>query len=347
MSVTFLDPTLPSRLPSANEVIDARVQSPLEELTISLRRANGKWDVIYQDGIFGLDYFNSTIENNGADDNTFHISRSGGWIRNEPIEFRFKEGAAPSGAVALNTIYEVDFRTLPSQSFGNTPASYTIDGLTWWTKGSLTGLPFGSVMDSQLINGQGLALGVTSFGNAAVVAAAGDHVYRMLVLPLAGVPGFNPLAPLIIRAKFTGTDSACPGFLGLIDTTSDGALYLDAQRPREMLVGTDGGPANLKQKYGANGWNTISTRTPHASTWDGRLMGIYRTLTRFPDVGDQPWDGAGSIPSPDGLRPHTQPLARFDTGALTNPCVGFLYSNQTGQPGLSYMTHLSISQPRI
>lgn len=89
MSVTFLDPTLPNRIPSPFEVIDATVSSELDQLTVSLRLPNGEWEVIWQDFLFGLKYNQSQLD---VDSGTFHITRMAGWPRNQPLQFRFKEG---------------------------------------------------------------------------------------------------------------------------------------------------------------------------------------------------------------------------------------------------------------
>jgi hypothetical protein len=293
---------------------------------------------VYRDGAFLPGYKRST-----ANAGTFSIVRDGGWPANPQI-YIDEPTAAPTGGQAMAAIYEVDFRTLANQTIG-AAGSYTIDGKVWWAKGSLTTpVP----MSSAVVNGSGLRLSTTSGTALALAAGSLDYAPRMMVLPLANLTDFNPLAPILVRAKFASASVSAVGWVGLIDTTSDAANYLAAKRSSEILSGTPGGSpsASFSIKRGTASVSSATGRSGSIGFTD-RLVGVQKFSPRFGDHVDQAWTGAAAVPAASGALPQDQGLSALDTGTPANPCVAFFLQNQSGSPLDVYMTHLSISQPKV
>lgn len=298
-------------------------------------------ELIYADGVFLYPYLGSTLVGN-----TFSILRTGGWASfEERNKVRvFEQAPLPTKGQALGLIYEVDVRTLANQTIA-AAGSYVIDGKVWWAKGSLT-TPV--AMSSALVNGSGLRLSTTGATALPLASGAVDYASRMMVLPLTGLADYNPLAPVLVRAKFTSASVAAVGWIGLIDTTSDAVNYLAANRSAEILTGTPSGSpsATVFIKRGTAVVSSCSMRSGSIGFTD-RLLGVQRFNPGFADNVDQSWNGVGAVPADSGALPQNQGLSAQDTGVPTNPCVAFFLQNQSGTPLDVYLTHLSISQPRV
>lgn len=297
-----------------------------------------RWEVAYFKGAFADQYrFSSRVGS------AFTIVRVDGWP-SVPLFSVDEPDPAPTGGQALGAIYEVDFRTLSNQTIG-AAGSYTIDGKVWWAKGSLvTPVP----MSSAVVNGSGLRLSTTGATALAMAAGAVDYAARMLVLPLANLAEFNSAAPLLVRAKFSSASVSAIGWIGLIDTTSDAANYLAAKRANEILTAIPSGSpsSSVSVKRGTGSVSSASMRSGSIGFTD-RLVGVQKFSPRFGDHVDQSWNGSGAIPAASGALPQDQGLSALDTGTPTNPCVAFFLQNQSGTPLDVYLTHLSVSQPRV
>jgi hypothetical protein len=335
MSFTFDDPpgeTLPTRL----ESIDGTATNAISEVRVAYDE-----ELVYTDaGGFVAPYLSSTLS---SDKKTLSVKRAGGWQRAFDVHVEDPK-TAPSNGQQLALIYEIDFRTLPSQAIG-AAGSYTIDGLTWWAKGLTSGLPFGASMSSAVVNGSGLRLSI--IGSNAVMSASGDMNMRNLVLPLANIPNASLNAPTFIRGKFSyAFDNSAYAFIGLVNTTSDAAGYLSAQRSAETFVGPPNVSASpvtsLKAKYGTGAITDVSARGGSA-VYSSHFAGV-QYANGFTDVGDQAWDGTGSIPSLSAFKPQNQGLSQYEVGALANPCIMFAVSSHVQD---YYLTHLSVYQPKV
>jgi hypothetical protein len=299
-------------------------------------------ELVFADGVFLYPYLaSSTLVGN-----TFSILRQGGWASfEERNKVRvFEQAPVPTTGQGLALIYEVDLRAQPSQAIGASGA-YVIDGKTWWAKGLIAGLPFGASMSSALVSGSGLRLSI--IGANAVMGASGNMDMRNLVLPLANVPDASLTAPTFIRAKFSyAYDSGAYAFIGLVNTTSDAAGYLAAQRSAETFVGPPNVSASavaaLKAKYGTGAITDVSARGGSA-VYSSHFAGV-QYVNGFTDVGDQTWDGSGAIPNLSAFKPQNQGLSQYEVGVLANPCIMFAVSGHVQD---YYLTHLSVYQPKV
>lgn len=298
-------------------------------------------EVAYQSGSFTPLYIAGSTLNMGT--GAYSLVREGGFPSGVTI-LVVHDSPTPTGGQALGTIYAVDFRTLANQTM-TAAGSYTIDGLTWWAKGALTGLPFGASMASSLVNGSGLRLSVIS--SSIAFPASGDYVYRNFVLPLANVPNFNALAPVYVRAKFAYTFAGHQALVGLVDTTSNAADYLSANRPSEAWTGieTNSPIAQISKKYGTESLSSAAAGNG-SQFFSDFFVCLYRPVTSFVELGSQVWDGSGAIPAVNNMRPQTTYPA-YESGTHANPCIMFALRSQTGVTTEVYMTHLSISQPKV
>lgn len=246
MSITFLDPTYPARLPSRNETVDFTVvDTDPDAIVVSMKLPNGRMETIYQDGIVNTkDY---TVVRDGTEDRTFHISRNVGWpagLFDLPITEPPEPTPPPSGGQPWGIIYDVDFTSLPSSSNMSAVGSYTIDGLTWWRKNAFAG-----TQTFQVVNGTGLRIQDNS-------GSLGGFTGPRLCLPFANVPGFNSAAPyqVWVHQESNVINSAC--FAGIINAPADATNITAAtHEPSHIGIGpTTTGASNnwLLTRAGAN-----------------------------------------------------------------------------------------------
>jgi hypothetical protein len=340
MAVTFLDPTLPSRLPSRFETIDARVTTPLNQLTVSLRLPNGKWDVIFQDGLLGLEYAQTTITNNGVDDNTLHITRVGGWPPGLPLSFRFKE-PEPATAAELGPIYSVDFRALPNQAIG-AAGSYTIDGKQWWAKGATTGLASGGTCTSDIVNGQGLRFQSNAVGLN--LGTNGDLAHRHLFLPLANIPDYTAAAPLVVRFRFVrgAGDPSVGSFMGLCSSTPDGTRLIAAHRQYDNFIGQNH-IGDVQHKRGNAG--QVTQGFAGVSQFEDCAMGLVRAFGQVVLEAADPVAWAGAFTDINGWS-YVNTSTFYASSARPTP--GIMLAHITnGQATPCFITHLEVLQPKV
>jgi hypothetical protein len=331
-------PPANSTLASSSAPISVVADNDVVSLSVSYGPFRST-ETVWQQGAFCYPFLRSTR----ADARTFTIVRDDGWPSKPGVWVNDPPGPPVSGQ-ALGLIYEVDFRAMANQAIG-AAGSYTIDSLTWWAKGLTSGLPFGASMSSAVVNGSGLRLSI--IGSNATMSQSGDMNMRNLVLPLANIPNASLNAPTFVRGKFSyAFDNSAYAFIGLVNTTSDAAGYLAAQRSAETFVGppavSNTSPvASLKAKYGTGAITDVSTRTG-AAVYSSHFAGV-QYVNGFTDVGDQVWDGAGAIPSLSTFKPQT-PTPQYEVGALANPCIMFAVNSHVQD---YYLTHLSVYQPKV
>jgi len=153
-------------------------------------------EFVYRDGAFQWPYLESKREGD-----TYTIVRTGGWPRN--LELRPKEVPEQSGAPSSfwDTLYEVDLRTLPSQSIpvGNSAyLSFVLDGQPWYAHTSNGSLA--------VVNGQGI-VGSAQYDASGGNGYAGVH-FGLRAYAMAGYDQTKQTAALV---KYAGDLSASPG----------------------------------------------------------------------------------------------------------------------------------------
>jgi hypothetical protein len=293
-------------------------------------------------GSFQAGFEDSTISEDGK---VVSLKRRGGWNRIVRVYPEMEPAPPPTGGQAMGAIYEVDFTTLPTQVIG-AAGSYTVDGKTWWAKGSLT-YP-GVVQTSGVLNGSGLYIGTNT--GADLPQGSQNIRGRMLVLPLSELDDFNPQAPLIVRAKFSlpGWGPSRGAFVGLVDTPADGNAYLIADQSKQVLCGTpDGNPAASLLTFRGTAGPSGAAAGQASVGVDARLVGCMRLMPKYADLCSQNWDGVGAIPDVNDVIPQQQGLSQYATNTPANPCVAMILRNNFGAPFTAYMTHLSIHQPKV
>lgn len=164
----------------------------------------------YRDGAFVWPYLRSTRAGN-----LFTLVRDdgdAGWPA-DPKPFVDEEPPPPllpTGGQSYGAIYELDFTAQPTQNLNIAPGSAVIDGLTWWAKNAL------GQATMSIVNGSGLEW--WSHDPSPPVA-------RLLGLPLANVPNFNPSAPVQIWAAMKRNSGNNGVYVGLIDAPANNAAF--------------------------------------------------------------------------------------------------------------------------
>lgn len=278
------------------------------------------------------------------------VLRAGGWLGPPRLMPRFAGG----GGLPMGAIYEVDFRTLPTQSL-MAAGSHVVDGLTWCAKGSL-GTRGGR---TEVINGSGLRLYWPAAANYPADynswrSSVGWTFKRALVLPLGQVPGYNPLAPLAILCRMTSNNSmavSVDGFsnpVGVMDAVLDANPITDPEYQTQMSL--------IPIASTATWWTSLGnadTRNPGGANVGASLgsyvFGLYRMLEDrwYPLLG--PWTGALTVPDDyvsgiSNAGDFVMPTRCSDTPSFL---FTFEYSSGTSVVEDNYLTHLKIMQPRF
>lgn len=237
----------------------------------------------------------------------------------------------------MTRLYSVDFRTLPSQ-LTLSPGAKTIDGKTWWLKGSLT--PGGGrTFSAALVNGSGLRLAHVA-GTPSGIGSSGDLDEPHWFLPLSGLTGYIATQALLIRGRAVrnaGNPTITP-LIGIADTTSDAVGLRAAQRAKDHFCGpafTSGVTQSLSVKFGASNLTTGIGRTSsiannecvpgvldnHLSGWG--IHGSEHQPSAIPSSIASFLPASGSTSSTTG-DPHFQFTSR------SNPGVLFGFTGSTG-----------------
>lgn len=267
--------------------------------------------------------------------------------------------AVAAGGAGFRSIYEIDLTTLPTQSMA-APASYSIDGKTWWAKGpTKAGATFG------LVNGAGLQVSFPGTVPPAPLLnwrAGGDVAWgdRVMILPMASLPGFSPQAPIAAMWRFTGSAQESGGepgiYAGFVEAASSIAAITAAERATCVTIGYQGNGTNMYILCSPHSNNVTSqwqmtldlpSITP-ANTLDTLVLGMERFgLKRFfPLAGHY---SGGSLLAPDDYNQFAldnTSLVRVGAGQSNSPSLIFVFPWNVSVPARSYaLTHLKIMQP--
>lgn len=350
MSVSWID-TPGSRLPSPYEPLDFTASSSVGFISVMFAEGRGE-ELVYRDSAFVYPYLESTKVGN-----TFALRRSGGWPNAPSMSVTVEEVARPY-ASTWNTLYEIDFRDLPSSSPGAAGAYDLGDGATWYAKGDLAwaGPPGAGAltMAAQLVSGSGL--GFRSTANNIFTTNFGGNVAwggRCFFLPLAQFATFNVNAPLLLQS-YIGTTPGGAVLCGLIDAASSGAgLTWPERATATMVQNSNDSPnealssGNYYIQYGrqvqiATGF----TGGPVANTFVER--GILSAVSTDFILGSVNAPGTGWLSLTSGaLRPGTSgvPIVSLAAPRTTNPGVIVGWQFGYNDAAYNFMRRLRVSQP--
>jgi hypothetical protein len=260
---------------------------------------------------------------------------------------RWEPTPEPTSGLAMAPIYEVDFRSLPTQVLNQ--GTCTIDGLTWYAKCTSVG-PFGSFIQTSIVNGEGLRfdqLAGTSTGQH-LASGAVDWVYRHMFMPIAQLPDYNPDAPMLFRFHgiMTGADPHMGFVGGLCSSTNDGAGIVAADRQYDYLITANGQTSSQVFQPGIKIANELVL-----GLLSGRLSereaGIYRFLGTYEYSVWGPSDSwSGTFGPVDDLAIITpgNPLWQFPS----RPNLGVIFGvDGQSDAGPSTITQMQILQPRL
>lgn len=323
-------------------------------------------------GFFFPPYQQSTREGN-----TYTIVREGGWPKTLELHAQ-EEPTIPNGGQAMGAIYEVDFAALSSQSVPS-PGAYTIDGITWYSKGTGSAQPYNRNTAASLVHGSGLRVSVIATSSqAGYLPATAQHDGGVVndkawFLPFASVPGYNPLAPVTVQYRFgpCAWQADRPTLLGgIVKSTSDGVGLISADSPYATLLGVkwaDPGtaPTTVMVRGGtAAGGASPGSAPPSTGTVINGLQDAVCTLarmqTRFTTAIVNPAAVAGLAGFPDPFTApsgysFTEPQNWFhimaqDYSPTPLERLGFLFGVQQSGDGATRhydLQYLRILQPKV
>lgn len=242
----------------------------------------------------------------------------------------------------MSIVYTVDLTAQATQAIAGTGA-VTIDGLTWYSKGSLSS----GTLERGLLNGGGLYIGTVSGFTTPVIGTAGELTFPHFFLPFTSVPDFDPNKAYLIRGRFsTNKAQNVHPLLGVVDTTSDDVNLATTQRARDRLIGAPAAAsASLALAYKLGITGLVTTGSQRVATLQNEcVVGLYHLTPRFAAVGSELL--ASGMPS--GLTtwlPHDTASIK-DYATVTNPGVLFtthyIFPAAGDVPVRTYLTHLQI-----
>jgi hypothetical protein len=219
-------------------------------------------------------------------------------------------------------LYEVDFTAQANQTFG-AAGSVTIDGKTWWLKGSLT--PSGRVHTNAIVNGSGFRFGYTSgaFGDIGTnTTLATRHAF----LPLSSLTGWDSSKAYMVRARFSypgGLTANTSPLVGIVNTTSDAVELQAAHRAGDLMVGPSpntGATNLLKYKFGGAAATSAGTARSGTIANNVCVVGINHITPRFALVGSE--NLASGMPTDIVTHlPHNTVVTQDYNGLRSNPGV--------------------------
>lgn len=336
-AVTFIDS--PGQLANTSEPMNFTCTRAV--LSVSVRfTASGKAELAYYvdndgDGHFTTGYSLSTATSGGT---VFELVRSSRW----PAAFELlvepgpEPTVAPTAGQGWSSIYAVDMTAQASQTM-TTAGSYTIDGKTWWSKGSLAFNGTGGVQQNALINGSGLAAASCAFG------ATGSFTHQCLWMPFAQLADYNPAAPVAVVVRWAGTGVTSTTYLvfGIASMADSSAYWQSAERNNQILGRYYGDAVNFFSYTDGDALGFHPAALVSASaTLGNNVFSVGMPAKRIGHTGHAAY--AGSMPT-DIYSFASGLSGRRMTSVMSNP--GFVLTRN--QNCAAYLTHLSILQPKV
>lgn len=263
------------------------------------------------------------------------------------------ESLASGGGVAksMSVLYAVDFTAQASQTM-TAAGSYTIDGKTWWAKGSI---PNGGVC--ALVNGSGLRLEQpASIGTVVDWRGSGLVTYpgRLLAMAVAQIANFNPLAPVAFEWRFASPNALSGNsneyaFGGICDVVASSAALTGTEKGKSLTMGRyadSSGVIFMRSPYGPSQINFYTGAT--GTVFGTYVQGIYRVAssTYYPLFGAYTAMGV-----PDDYQTVDDNVTPAFRGAGISSSPSFIFGLEKGASDAYdldvYLTHLSILQPNL
>jgi hypothetical protein len=345
LSITFPDEQPGDTLASRREAIDFTSDREITEV-----RAVYDEELVYtQAGGFEPQYSLSTKNDDAT---SFAVKRNGGWQRTMalyPEETPVPPTPIPADGQTWGGIYDVDMTAQAAQTL-TTAGSYTIDGKTWWAKGTL---PSGASSAVVATTGLRLATGTTgNFPDWRSNNAFGNRVYAM---PLAQLDEYNPLAPLAVIARITSPNGwTANGQLNAYVGIGNVALTTAAVTAAEKAATTTVSMYNVTSMWfvrdaQANITDNISPSGAGLTNIGQVVQGVVRFATSrvYPLIGKYSLNP--DLGDPNSLNIYTAfPVAGTADGGTSNASVlFFLNQGLDGTPQDYALTHLKIMQPKV
>lgn len=324
-------------------------------LVITLHYGGSIYEVVYQLGAFTPLYLVGSTVNLGT--GAYSLVRAGGFPPGVTVD---AIGCVPcppcppipSGGQTWNNLYAVDLTAQGNQALA-AAGSYTIDGKTWWMKGTLWGTGF-----CDLVSGSGLRL----FAPATLAGGSQPDrpnfrtvmtgiTQRIVFFPFSQFTDYNPNAPVYVQWQMSGTISGnndrCYS-AGMLAAAASLAPMTNGERALCMQV-CHHTPANANPLY----WGPAGSTAPISVLNANTSLAAYRTgVTRFAKdrfllvhaltasdlTPESPMDLSGDLPA-------TQVTGQ------SNFLLGFYFTLHKafsdGQTLDIYLTRLVVSQPKI
>lgn len=323
-------------------------------LVITLNYGTSLYEVVYQLGAFTPLYSAGSTVNLGT--GAYSLVRAGGFPPGTVINAIGCTPCPPCPPIptagqALASIYSVDLTAQGSQTM-TAGGSYTIDGKTWWAKGTLWASGFNS-----LVGGSGLRL----FAPATIGGAQPDRpnfrtvltgiTQRIVFFPLAQLPDYNPNAPTYVDWTMTGTlsnDSDRCYSAGMMTGAFSLAPITNAERATCAQVCHWSFNGTSVIYFGATG-----SQPPASAITNNSALSAYRTgvsrfakdrfylMHKFSAVAVTPEDASDLALLDSTTQPAAQTLAN----------LGFYFTLHKafsdGQVLDVYLTGLRVMQPKV
>lgn len=281
----------------------------------------------YRDGVFLHPYLQST-QGGGV----FSLVRSGGWPTGWREVFVDEAIEVPTTGSEWGAIYTLDLTAQSTFTLAN--GANTIDGLTWYSKGSSG---FVDAVVNNVLNGSGLECGSAAF------SASGNYAYRMPWFPFAQIADYNPDAPVAVAFRFSGSGLSSSNYLiaGLASMADDGTQWLSGERATQAYVKYEGAADALIHSVGTGSLNPVSGLSPSSATYGDHAFVESRLAANVFTSGHAGY--SGSLPVDifalaDGLNPVVEATARSN--------LGFFFTRNRSTAFTAYLTHLQVMQPR-
>ena len=320
MAVSWIDtPGVPLDTPA--EAIDFTVGGDVPALSVSFG-PNRIEERAYRDGVFLYPYLASTREGT-----TYTLRRSGGWP-STPTVYIDEEDGPPAGGQAWGGIYTLDLAAQPSQNL-NAGGAHVIDGLTWWAKNDQ------STSDVQLVEGEGINW---------TGGSTGIPIARILCLPLANVPGFNPNAPVQVWFNVQRLGGSDGVLAGLIDSPADATPHT-ADRPSGAfwLTPSFGGGVPTAWFISRAPGNSGFASVDHGADWTAAMFGVH-VVNAWTDAAlIETGYAGGALPPLDPFQYGSLAWVTARAAKRVSPCLALtsLFNASTR------IRKISVIQPRV
>ncbi len=333
MSIAYPDEQPGSTLRSRRESIEFTSDRAITEV-----RAVYDEELVYTEGGGFEPQYSQSTKNEAA--TSFSVKRNGGWQRTVTLHQDEEPAPVPTDGVPWGVVYDLDLTAQTSQPSIATGA-FTVDGLQWWAKGSLS-----TGQSSALDSGQGLRL-TTASGNLASFSQGNTISSRVFAFDPSQAPNFNPSAPWMIQWRLDGpnrNDAGLSAMCGICQATGlNGNAFQAAEWAGMFTLGSVDINNNGGRWWLGSGTNNVATISPVISTTVGDWA--YGMMYINDSARVAMW-GAWSA----GFPTLNNMNRGFFLGQQASGSPVFVYCHRKTTNGvgdlITYLTHLRIVQPK-